>query len=177
MAEQKGDAINIGTEAWNVADGYVKLKILKQLVLCDKLEIIALYGMEDIDDMTLNPVAPEMVPQRRVEALTRLKDNIVQLISNVKFAIKQEDEEKFEALRGRILLIEDMLDAVCYVAEDQVSHQKELVINELWFRKMLSEMQAIKENINFPINNAGLIFRKSDEMNFEELLRDISEGG
>lgn len=176
MAE-KGDAVNIGTEAWNVADGYVKLKILKQLVLCDKLEIIALYGSEDIDDMQINPVPPEMVPHRRVEALTRLKDNIVQLISNVKFAIKKEDEDKFEALRGRVNLIEEMLDAICYMAEDQVSHNKQLVINENWFRKMLNEMQEIKENINFPINNAGLIFRKSDEMNFDELLRDIAEGG
>lgn len=177
MADQKGDAVQIGTEAWNVADGYVKLKILKQLVLCDKLEIIALYGSEDIDDMQINPVAPEMVPHRRVEALTRLKDNITQLIKNVKFAIKKDDEEKFEALRGRINLIEEMLDAVCYMAEDQVNHQKELKINEPWFRKMLTEMQDIVENINFPINNAGLIFRQSDQMDFEELLKDVAQGG
>lgn len=173
----KGDAINIGTEAWNVADGYVKLKILKQLVLCDKLEIISLYGTEDIDDMTVNPIPPELLPGRRVEALTRLKDNIAQLIGNVKFAIKKEDTDKFEALRGRILLIEDMLDAISYIAEDQVSHQHALIINESWFRKMLREMQDVKELINVPINDAGLIFRKSDEMNFEELLRDISQGG
>lgn len=177
MAEQKGDAISISTEAWNVADGYVKLKILKQLVLCDKLEIIALYGTEDIDDMRLNPIAPELIPQRRVESLTRLKDNIVQLIKNVKFAIKKDDEDKFEALRGRIELIEEMLDAICYIAEDQVSHERELVINESWFRKMLGEMQNIVELINFPINNAGLIFRQSDQMDFEELLKDIAQGG
>lgn len=177
MAEHKGDAINIGTEAWNVADGYVKLKILKQLVLCDKLEIIALYGTEDIDDMTINPLPPEIIPERRVDAINRLKDNLIQLVANVKFAIRKEDEEKFEALRARIYLIEEMLDAISYIAEDQVSHQKALVINEQWFRKMLKEMQEIKENINIPINNAGLIFRKSDEMDFEELLRDIAEGG
>lgn len=172
-----GDAINVSTEAWNVADGYVKLKILKQLVLCDKLEIIALYGTEDIDDMQMNPIAPELIPSRRVEALTRLKDNIAQIIGNVKFAIKKEDEEKFEALRGRINLVEDMLDAICFEAEDQVSHHKTLQINEDWFRKMLREMQDVKETLNFPINNAGLIFRSSDQMDFEELLADIREGG
>lgn len=177
MAENKGDTINIGTEAWNVADGYVKLKILKQLVLCDKLEIIALYGMEDIDDTQINPIPPELIPSRRVDALSRLKDNIKQLIKNVKFAIKKEDDDKLESLRSRILLIEEMLDAVCFVAEDQVSHIQKLEINEPWFRKMLVEMQEIVETINFPINNAGLIFRKSDEMDFEELLQDISMGG
>lgn len=177
MAEQRADAVSINTEAWNVADGYVKLKILKQLVLCDKLEIISLYGTEDIDDSLTNQIPMEMIPQRRVEALTRLKDNIKQLIGNVKFAIKQDDEDKFEALRGRVILVEDMLDAISYVAEDQVSHHEQLIINEQWFRKMLGEMQDIKELINFPINDAGLIFRKSDEMNFEELLKDISQGG
>lgn len=174
---KEGEAVSVSTESWNVAEGYTKLKILKQLVLCDKLEIIALYGSEDIDDMQINPVAPEMVPHRRVEALTRLKDNIVQLIKNVKFAIKKEDEDKFEALRNRINLVEEMLDAICYMAEDQVSHQKQLMINESWFRKMLNEMQEIVELINFPINNAGLIFRQSDQMDFEELLHDIAEGG
>jgi hypothetical protein len=176
MAE-KTDTISIGTEAWNVADGYVKLKILKQLVMCDKLEIIALYGTEDIDDTQMNPISPELIPQRRVDAIQRLKDNIIQLIGNVKFAIRKDDDEIFEALRGRIKLVESMLDATCFVAEDQVSHTKELIINEEWFRKMLSEMQEIKESINFPINNAGLIFRKSDEMDFDELLKDVREGG
>jgi hypothetical protein len=175
MEESKPD--NIGSEAWNIADGYVKLKVLKQVVMCDKLEIIALYGTEDIDDQMLNPIPYETVVQRRVDAINRLKDNIKQLINNVKFAIRKEDEPKFEALRARINLIEEMLDAVSYIAEDQVSHQKTLVIQEEWFRKMLTEMQEIKEEINFPINNAGLIFRKSDEMDFEELLKDISEGG
>lgn len=176
MAE-KGDTVNVSTEAWNVADGYVKMKILKQLVLCDKLEIVALYGTEDIDDMQFNPIAYELIPSRRVEALTRLKDNIAQLIGNAKFVIKSEDLDKFEALRKRVILVEDMLDAVSYIAEDQVSHSKELTINETWFRKMLREMQDIKETLNFPINNAGLIFRSSDQMDFEELLADIRDGG
>lgn len=174
---EKADTVNIGSEAWNVADGYVKLKILKQLVLCDKLETISLYGTEDIDDGLNNPNLLNVPDDRRVEALTRLKDTLIQLISNVKFAIRKEDEEKLEALRGRVQLVEDMLDAICYMAEDQVSHQKQLVINEDWFRKMLNEMRDVKESINFPINNAGLIFRKSDEMDFDELLKDISEGG
>lgn len=177
MAEEKGEIINVGSDAWNIADGYVKMKVLKQLILCDKLEIIALYGTEDIDDDQLNPIPQELIPYRRVEALTRLKDNIIQLILNVRFAIRKEDDAKFEALRGKIRLIEEMLDAISYMAEDQVSHQKHLVINEQWFRKMLFEMQEIKEAINFPINNAGLIFRKSDQMDFDELLKDIAVGG
>lgn len=176
MAE-KSDVIQVNTEAWNVADGYVKLKILKQLILCDKLETISLYGTEDIDDIQLNPIGDDMLTYRRVEALRRLKDNILQLIGNVRFAIRKEDENKIEALRGRILLVNDMLDAICYVSENQVNHQKTLTINEEWFSRMLSEMQDIKEMINTPINNAGLIFRKSDEMDFEELLNEIAEGG
>lgn len=177
MVKQEGDALQVNTEAWNVADGYVKLKILKQLVVADKLETIAIYGTEDIDDMLINPIAPETIPDRRVEALTRLKDTILQLASNVKFAIRDEDQDRLEGLRNRIILVEEMLDAIAFVAEDQVSHIKRLEINEPWFRKMLGEIQDVKEKINTPINKAGLIFRKSDEMDFDQLLKDISQGG
>lgn len=176
MATQQSDnTITLGTESWNVADGYVKLKVLRQLVLCDKLETIAIYGVEDIDDE--NMILPEMIPFRRVNALTRLKDNISQLLSNVMFAIRKDDRQKLEVMEARLKTIESMLDAVAYMAEDQVSKEKKLEINEPWFRQMLSELQEIKQTINFPINSAGLIFRSSEEISFDELLADLAEGG
>lgn len=177
MAQDQSEPSKVNSEAWNIAQAYTNLKILKQLVVCDKLETIALHGTEDIDDTLVAQISAELLPTRRVEALTRLKDNIIQLISNVKFAIRTEDKSIFESLRNRILLVDSMLDAVCYLAENQVSHIKELIVNEEWFRKMLNEMQEIKEELSVPINNAGLIFRTSDSMSFEDLLADIATGG
>lgn len=171
------DSLSVNSDAWNMADGYVKFKILKQLILTDKLEFIALYGAEDIDDSISNPMLLDIIVERRVEAIHRLKDVLIQVISNVRFAIRKDDEVKFEFLRDRLLLVEEMLEGVSYVIENQISHSQNLVINEFWFRKMVKEMREIKESLHFPINYAGLIFRRSDDMNFDELLKDIAEGG
>lgn len=175
MANQTSDTISVGTEAWNIADGYVKLKVLKQLIICDKLEMVAIYGTEDIDEEGIVP--PEMIPFKRVNAINRLKDNLKQLFGNVKFAIRKDDSDRFEQLRDRIEIVEEMLDAVSYISENHVTHNKELVVNEQWFAKMLTELQEIKESVNIPINNAGLIFRSSEEISFEDLLKDVAEGG
>lgn len=169
------DQISLGTEAWNIADGYVKFKVLKQLILCDKLETIAQHGVEEIEEEFNVPA--ELRAHIRVNAINRLKNNLKQIFTNVRFAIRKDDEKKFEALRERISIVESMLDEVSYIRKDNISHREELVINEDWFMKMLSELQEIKESVNVPINSAGLIFRRSDELSFDELLKDISEGG
>lgn len=174
---QDNEGITINSETWNIADGFTKLKILKQIVVADKLETIAIYGVEDIDDHILNPIPVENLPQRRVESLYRLKDMMKQLLSNVSFAIRDEDRPKIEAMRKRLLLIESMIGAISYDAENQVDHQHNLYINEEWFQIILTELQEIKEIINKPINHAGLIFRRSDEMDFDELTKEIIEGG
>jgi len=44
-----------GTDAWNVAQGYTHLKILKPLVEMDKLVKIAIYGYEHIEESLQTP--------------------------------------------------------------------------------------------------------------------------
>lgn len=175
--EMKLDAetVSVGTEAWNVADGYVKMKILKQLILCDRFEMIAIYGTEDIDDELQIP--QEMLPFRRVNSINRLKDNLKQLFGNVEFAIRKEDEDKFDTLRKRITLVESMLNDISYMSENQVSKAVQLRINEEFFMYLLNELQEIKNSLNIPINNAGLIFRSNEEVSFDDLLDDIAKGG
>jgi len=45
-----GGEINAGSDAWNVADGYTKLKILRQLIMLDRWDTIAQFGTEEIDE-------------------------------------------------------------------------------------------------------------------------------
>jgi len=44
-----GGEINAGSDAWNVADGYTKLKILRQLIMLDRWDTIAQFGTEEFD--------------------------------------------------------------------------------------------------------------------------------
>lgn len=173
--EDTGGKISLGTEAWNVADAYVKLKILKQLVLCDKLETIALYGHEDIDEEGFLP--ENSINYRRVNALNRLKDNLKQMFSNVAFAIYPSDQAKFDLIRMRLKIVEDMLIDVSFIKTNQATHEDILSINEEWFALMFTELQEIKESVHIPLNNAGLIFRNAESMDFDEMVRDIEEGG
>lgn len=174
MAE-KSDTISLGTEAWNVADAYVKLMVLKQLVFCTKLENIAMFGTEDIDQDLEIP--SDMIPQRRITGLKRLIDNLDQLFANVRFAIKLTDKERFDTCRARVKLVESMYDGSFKINIDDVAKTQNLEINEEFFKTLLNELREIREMLNIPINNAGLIFRSSDEVDFDSLLKQLSEEG
>lgn len=168
------DVIETGTEAWNIAEGYVKTKILIPLIECDKYERIAQHGMADIDDPVF--LSEDQITERRINAMIRYKDTIKMIIGNVKFAMKKADHDTLETLRNRTLLVEEMLDGISYEVQD-IQHQRHRKINERFFSTMLQELQDIKEKLNTPLNNAGLIFRQSDDFTFDELAEDIIKSG
>lgn len=167
--------VSLGSQAWNVADGYTKLKILKNLILLDQLEIIAIHGTEGIDDVYL--FTSDQIADRRQNALLRFISVLRQLLGNVKFAIKSGDKEKIDGYFQQITDLEPFLDGVSYVTEDTISHETSMIINEEHFRKIMNMLQRIKDEINFPINHAGLIFRESDEIDLDKMMEDIVQGG
>lgn len=170
----EGSIVNTGTEAWNQADAYTKLKVLRPLVLSDKYEMISIYGVEDIEqDITMSP---NMIIKRRLDGLFRLKDTIKQLIGNVRFAIKKKDLNKFESLRERLKIVEDMMDEVSFNVKD-INGGTRVAINEMWFGIMLSELQELKENLNVPVNSAGLIFRQDETVDLDDWMLEVARGG
>ncbi len=60
-----GGEINAGSDAWNVADGYTKLKILRQLIMLDRWDTIAQFGTEEIDEDII--YTNNQLKKRRVE--------------------------------------------------------------------------------------------------------------
>lgn len=172
MAE--GDVVNVGTEAWNQADAYTKLKVLRPLVLCDKYERIAIYGVEEIEQDLELP--PQQLILKRINGLFRLKDEMKILMGNVSFAISKKDRNKFESLRERLKIVEEMMDEVSYEVSS-VDGQIKTMINDYWFSVILTELQELKESINVPINHAGLIFRQDDSVDLDEWMLEVARGG
>lgn len=170
-----GGDINLGTDNWNVADGYTKLKILRQLILLDRFDTIAQFGTEDLgedqmfDDNTLN--------KRRVEALQRFHSTLRQLLGNVVFALKNQDQKGVIAFQGRLKTVEEYLAKCFEIKEDRVSHEQLFSIDEKLFAKILEILQDIKDKINTPLNNANLIFRASEEVDLDKIMDGIVEGG
>jgi len=169
------DTVVFGSpEAWNVADGYMKLKVLKFLIDADRYEIISIYGLETMD----NTFLPEdVIVPRRIEGIHRLKDTLKIIMANANFALKNEDKIKMETHRKRILEVEKVLNGIYGTETNYATNQTQIVIKEEFFNKCLNILQDVKEKINSILNNAGLIFRAGEEIDLEKLEEEIIKGG
>lgn len=177
MAKQKGDVsdIDLGTDAWNVADGYTKLKILRQLIQLDRWEIIAQFGTEDVDeDIVYNDAR---IKKRRVEALERYISTLRQLIGNTIFAIKKEDVKKMQDYLNRLKTLTEFIPKVYDSSPADRINDEMFDINEDLFNKMFEILQEIKDDLNTPLNKAGLIFRPTEEIDLDKIMQDIIHGG
>jgi len=178
MAKKSGEVggdITLGSDAWNVADGFTKLKILRQLIMLDRWDTISQFGTEEIgEDIALDD---NSIKKRRVEALQRFHSTIKQLLGNVMFAIRKEDLPKVKNMLDRIKTVEEFISKSYDVREDLYSHQDVFEIKEDLFYNILTIMQDVKDQLNTPLNNAGLIFRPSEEVDLDKIMSEIVEGG
>lgn len=165
--------ISLGSQAWNIADGFTKIKILRLLIDIDLNETIAMFGRKDMEEQ----IPEHEIPYRRYEALQRVIFELRQLIGNCNFAInKGVDEKIVDAYLERINNVEKVVDGVADFLTNDVTKETELRINEQHFRKCFDILRAIKDELNFPINRAGLIFKASETMDLDEIMRSIEEG-
>lgn len=174
---KKGDdeGISLGTDAWNVADGFTKIKILRQMIMLDRWETIAQFGTEEVDED--RSYDENQIKKRRVEGLERFVATLKQLIGNTKFAMKKEDSELMKTFIERISAIEEYLENVYTVKEDPFDHTENFEINKELFKLIFKILQDIKDEINIPLNKAGLIFRPTEEIDLDKIMADIIEGG
>ena len=170
-----GEEITLGTDAWNVAQGYTAIKILRPLIFMDRWDTIAQFGTEEIDeDVVYNT---NQINKRRVEALERFVSTLKQLLGNVKFALKKADHEKVANHLLRVKTLEEFVPKSYALKSDPVDHEDQFIIDEDLFKYILTILEDIKDDINVCLNNAGLIFRTSEEMDIDKIMNDIVEGG
>ena len=164
------------TEAWNVADGFSKIKILRHLIQLDRYDTIAQFGTEDLDqDMMLDDAS---IKRRRVEALERFISTLRQLLGNVQFVLKKEGKETIKRNFPILQMIQDdFLKSLYKVRYDHVMKEEKFEINEKLFKHILNVLQKMKDEINSDLNSAGLIFRESDEVDLDKIMQDIIDGG
>jgi hypothetical protein len=166
--------VSLGTQAWNIADGYTKIKILRLLIQLDVDEEIAMFGRKDDGDQ----VPDEMINQRRVESFEKMIFHLRQLIGNCRFSIEKGDDEKtVSAFMERLNNVENVANGIADWKINDVTKENSLVINYEHFRSCFDILRSIKDELNFPINRAGLIFRQSDEIDLDKIMADIEQGG
>lgn len=167
-------SVSLGTQAWNIADGYTKIKILRLLIQIDLDEEIAMFGRKDDQEQIL----PSAIPEKRVESFEKLIFHLRQLIGNCRFSIEKGlDEDLVKKFMERLNLVENLSSACADWKINDLTKENKLSINEIHFRKSFDILRSIKDDLNFPINRAGLIFKQSDEIDLDAIMRDIVEGG
>lgn len=162
------------SEVWNISDGFMKIKVLRLLIQLDLDESIAIFGRKDMEENIL----PEMVNIKRAEALKRIIFTLRQLMGNCKFTIdkNQFDRKTIKILFNRIYQVENVIDGISYDVSNDITKENFLMINEEHFQICFRVLRDIKDELNILIDRAGLIFRRSDEVNLDDLMRNVMEG-
>jgi len=173
---QKQTSIDKGSDAWNVAQGYTHLKILKPLVEMDKLVKIAIYGSEHIEDSFTIP--DELKTRVQIEAIHRLIDTLRETIENSEFAMNVSGtQDEIEKLNNRIQDVEKVISGISRKESDQRTQQSRVVLNEDHFWLCLEELRSIKKDLPDALNKNSLIFPTSDEIDLEKLKEQFVFGG
>lgn len=168
--------IEKSTEAYNVALGYVNLKILKPLYETDILVRKALYGTDElnIDNFQL---PHDLIINIRIEAIYRLIDVLREIIENSHFACKKEFKKQLDELEEGVLCVLDVIDGIASEQTDMRSNSKKTIINEKHFNTCLEELRAIKKEIAEPLNRSGLIFPQSEDFDIDRIKQRLIHGG
>lgn len=167
--------VDRATEAWNVAQGYTHLKILKPLVELDKLIRIALYGTENIEESIGMP--PQIKAYFRIEAIHRIIDVLLELIENSEFIMDSKNKEHIAELRDKILVVQSVIDGVSDETFDQRTGDRKTKINEDHFNECMKSLRDVKKDLTYPLNRASLIFPSSDEIDLDKIKNELVYGG
>lgn len=166
---------NEKTDVWNIAKGYVTLKILKILVENDSLVNIAIYGYENLNESI--GYTPEMIVQKRIEAIQRIHTNLEKIFSNSEFTIKKGDKAVFKGYEERLQTVFESLDGIIDETKDQRTQKTTITIREKHFKNCLDELRSIMKEMNQELNNANLIFPSSEETDIDKLKEELIHGG
>jgi len=95
------------------------------------------------------------------------------LIRNTKFAVHKESKEKFEDHTNRLSKIEKNL----YRLKSEIKSRGKIniIIDEVLFEKITSELDTLMDDINFNLNKAGLIFTPEEEFNIKDIKKGYKE--
>lgn len=167
--------VNTGTDSWNVAGGYVDLKILKPLVLLDSYIRVAKFGSEDIME-SIN--MPELLNARyRLQALRYMENELQIIIENTEFAIKKSETKNLGPVRDALKEAQEHLKNASEISTDTRSNTSTVNIKETEFEEALEKLREAKSKISTPLNNSGLIFPSSDEIDLDKIKDNLINGG
>ena len=175
MAYSNKQDNTLDSETWNIAQGFAYAKVLMPLIQIDSYMDVAMYGVEELGQEEF--ISPNKLALNRRDGLKRATTTLLKVLRNVKFKINDKDKTKFDTYIVSVKMVFKHLDNLLEVRHDDLTKQKEIKINEEYFKLCYDILQRILEEINTPLNNAGLIFKITDEIDLDKIKLDIIKGG
>lgn len=155
------------TENWNVAADYTRLKIMKHLYLADEYELIATFGSSELLEQLQYDDQQKLF--LRIRALGFFAKILELIVSNTVFAVKPASKQKFEELLTLIKDIQHVIPAIETISVNQRTKVSQQTIDEKKFHEILRMLSDIKVQINEPLNEANLIFKKFEEYDAKKM--------
>lgn len=74
-------------------------------------------------------------------------------------------------------LYKTYIEYVLKIAPNMITNEIDYEINEDLFKLIYLKLQEIKDDLNFPLNDSGLIFRTPEEFDLDKISKEIALGG
>lgn len=173
-SEPSGD-VHKGTEAWNIAQHFTGFSIALPLKELNDLEDIARFGSVVMDDEM--QFTADMIDKRRADAVKRYWQKLKQIVSDTLFKVKPKDREKAKDIYDWILELPKYFDGLLTIKTNDISNEDSIEVNESFLIDILDKLVKKKQEFLFILDRTGLIFRETDEVDLDKLMKDYTEGG
>ncbi len=161
---------------WNVANDFVREKIMKPLIKIDLYEDLAEKGSESIAEDLYNWNSPpnDVV---KIKGFKWMIAEMIKLILNAKFALKKSGtKQTILGYKEQLSQIQKLLPTLIKVKRNHIAGTQTVSIkNPELYRELLEVVKGIKSKINEPLNKNHLIFVDSDEFDPQAYKKQVME--
>jgi len=166
-----------GTEAWNIAQYFAGYSIALPLRDLNELEDVARFGSVKLDEEM--QFADDEYDKRRAEAVKRYWQKLRQIANDTRFKVIASDRPEAEIILKFLneLHKKKYFGNLLKLKRDIVNHNDEIEVNEEFLTILLDKLIEIKQRLLKILNNAGLIFRQSSEVDLDKMTNEFVQGG
>jgi len=174
MAFKKGVDENEKSESWNIAQHFTGFAVAYPINELDLLEDIARFGTVVMDDDLV--MSDDVIDRRRAEAVRRYWQKLKQIVYNTLFKINARDREDAGIIKEWLDELPKYFDGLLTINKN-INDDDKIKVNEEFLNNLLNELVTRKQEYLKILNNAGLIFRQSTDIDLDDIQRNIFDSG
>ena len=170
-----GSDVHTGTEAWNIAQYFTGFSVALPLKDLNDLEDIARFGTVAMDEDLI--MTDDVIDRRRAEAVRRYWQKLKQIITDTLFKIKAKDRDEADRIKDWLDKLPQYFDGLLSIKKNNVTNDDAIQVNEEFLTILLDKLVTRKQEYLVILNHAGLIFRQSQDIDLNDIQKNIFDSG